>query len=211
MTPPDPGFLSGYKTYILSGMGILAAWVAFALGEETNGVAAMPFAETLENTITLLIAITLRAAITTKQTPGETPTILAPVVSEQNDSVPIYYTVASPQTRVPPDLAAKMQDMMKAANVKRTFLFSILCLSPLFLVGCLQPRGYIDAEALTPALPLLLDRHDKLVTENSTMHPFEKEAYLRSSQGIRLVLKQGLDSAQRRQEPVFPPTTQPAE
>jgi hypothetical protein len=210
MTPPAPGFLAGYKTYVLAALGILASWAAFALGEEIDGVAAMSFNETLENTITLLVAMTLRKAISA-QPAAAAPTILAPVVNEQNDQVPIYYTAASPQTRVPPDLAAKMQDMMKAANVKRTFLFSILCLTPLFLVGCLQPRGYIDAEALTPALPTLLDRHDKLVAEHPTMHPFEKEAYLRSSQGLRLVLKQGLDSAQRRQEPVFPPTTQPAE
>ena len=61
---PNPGFLSGYKTYIISVTTILSAVVAFAIGEPIPGTEVVPSLEAVAQLVlTAVLAMTLRSGI----------------------------------------------------------------------------------------------------------------------------------------------------
>lgn len=53
---------------------------------------------------------------------------------------------------------------------------ALLCLS-----GCLAPKRTVNADALTPTLGPVLERHDAYVSADESLDDLEKETYLRSS------------------------------
>jgi hypothetical protein len=61
---PKQGFLSGYKTYIVAGLTILAAVAAYAVGEPVPGASeALSLPDLVQLVVTALLGTTLRAAI----------------------------------------------------------------------------------------------------------------------------------------------------
>lgn len=63
-------------------------------------------------------------------------------------------------------------------------------LSLLLFVGCQGPQGYVDANAISPTLLPVLERHDRFLDDDPTNDPVpqderEREVWLRSSRMLR--------------------------
>jgi len=59
----EKGFLSGYKTYIAAGVGVIVALAAFASGVEVEGHPALDLADTAQVVFTALVSVFLRQGV----------------------------------------------------------------------------------------------------------------------------------------------------
>lgn len=64
----------------------------------------------------------------------------------------------------------------------------LLCLIP-FISGCRCPADSISASNVNDAFVIVMNRHDYYVLADETLTPEQREAYLRTTQGIRLMLE----------------------
>ena len=75
-----PGFLSGYKTYILASFSIIAIWLAYATGVEVNGQQPLDLAESLVATTVLITQMTIRKSVTVEAAKNSAKVLLLSLV-----------------------------------------------------------------------------------------------------------------------------------